>query len=73
MLIVWVLYRLKSSDTVWRAHLLVQTMYDLIFEPCEVDPEVWVRAATKPEGFKNWEYVFIYVDNILSTLWAKVI
>jgi hypothetical protein len=65
MIIVRALYGLKSSGAAWRAHL-AQTMCDLGFKPCEADPDVWMREATKPDGFKYWEYVLIYVDDILA-------
>ena len=30
------------------------------------DPDVWMRAAIKPNGFKYWEYVLCYVDDLLA-------
>jgi hypothetical protein len=65
MLVIRALYGLRSSGAAWRAHL-AQTMYDLDFKPCEADPDVWMRKATKADGFKYWEYVLVYVDDILA-------
>jgi len=64
ILIVRALYGLKSSGAAWHKHL-AQTMNDLNFTPCRGDPDMWMRAATKPDGFKYYEYVLIYVDDIL--------
>lgn len=30
------------------------------------DPDVWLRAATKGGGEQHFEYVLMYVDNILA-------
>ena len=65
VLIVRALYGLKSSGAAWRSHL-AQTMLDLNFKSCLADPDVWMRAATKPDGFKYYEYILIYVDDILA-------
>jgi hypothetical protein len=64
-IIIRALYGLKSSGAAWRAHL-AQTMYDLKFQSCRADPDVWYRAATKADGTKYYEYVLIYVDDILT-------
>jgi hypothetical protein len=65
ILIVWALYGLKSSGAAWHAHL-AQTMSDLKFRPCVADPDVWLRPAVKGNGDKYYEYVLIYVDDILA-------
>ena len=48
----------------WRAHS-ASTMTDLNFTPCQADPDVWIQAAVKPDSTKYYEYVLIYVDDIL--------
>jgi hypothetical protein len=65
IVIVRALYGLKSSGAAWRAHM-AQTMTDLGFTPCQADPDVWMKKAVKPCGFAYWEYVLIYVDDILA-------
>lgn len=65
VIIVRALYGLKSASAAWRAHL-AQSMQDLEFKPCEADPDVWMRSGTKKNGEKYWEYVLIYVDDILA-------
>eukprot|EP00957_Ditylum_brightwellii_P022076 1665497-Ditylum_brightwellii.AAC.1 len=64
MKIVRALYGLKSSGAAW--HKMVKdTMLSLGFQPCKADPDVWMRQAVTPCGFEYWEYVLIYVDDIL--------
>ena len=40
-------------------------MTDLNFTPCQADSDVWMQPAVKPDGTKYYEYVLIYVDDIL--------
>ena len=63
-IIIRALYGLKSSRAACRAHL-AQSMNDIGFTPSKGDPDVWMRPATKPNGYKYYEYVLIYVDDIL--------
>jgi hypothetical protein len=65
VLIVRALYGLKSSGAAWRAHL-AGTLKSLEFNSSLADPDVWYRAATKPDGFQYYEYVLAYVDDILT-------
>jgi hypothetical protein len=45
-------------------------MYDLKFQSCKADPDVWYHPETKKEGTQYYEDVFIYVDGIL-TVWER--
>jgi hypothetical protein len=63
--IVRALYGLKSSGKSWHQHLS-KSMLSLGFLPCKADGDVWMRKATKPDGFRYWEYVLCYVDDILT-------
>ena len=58
------LYGLKSSAAAWR-NMLAQTMVDLGFKSCYADNDVWLREQCKKDGTKYYEYVLIYVDDIL--------
>ena len=40
-------------------------MTDLSFTPCQADPDVWMQPAVKPDGTKYYEYVLIYVNDIV--------
>lgn len=35
------------------------------FTPSLADPDVWYKAAAKPNGFQYYEYLIVYVDDIL--------
>ena len=66
IIIVRALYGLKSSGAAWRSHL-AETLHGMNFTSSLADPDVWYRAAVKPDsGFKYYEYVLIYVDDILA-------
>jgi hypothetical protein len=58
------LYGLKSSGAAWRAHL-ANTLQQLGYTSCLADPDVWYRAARKDDSFQYYEYVLVYVDDLL--------
>ena len=65
MIVVRALYGLKSSDAEFRA-FFVEALYDLGYKSSMEDPDVWLRPAIKEkDGFKYWEYVLCYVDDVL--------
>jgi len=64
VLIVRALYGLRSSGARWRDHM-ANTLREGGFTSCRADPDVWMRKQTKPNGDKYWEYVLVYVDDIL--------
>jgi Reverse transcriptase (RNA-dependent DNA polymerase) len=63
--IVKALYGLKTSAFAWRSHL-AETLQELGYSSCVADNDVWMRPAVKPNGFKYYEYVLVYTDDILS-------
>jgi hypothetical protein len=64
MVIKKALYGLKSSGAAWRA-LLDTTLVDLGYTSTKADPDVWIRAQVKPDGFEYYEMVLVYVDDIM--------
>ena len=66
VLIVRALYGLKSSGARWHEHM-AKTLREAGFESSKADPDVWMRKATKPDGFQYYEYVLCYVDDVLAT------
>lgn len=64
MLIVRALYGLKSIGAAFRS-FLADTLYDMGYRPSKADPDVWLRTAVKECGFKYYEYVLCYVDDVL--------
>ena len=59
------LYGLKSSGAAFRA-FLAETLDDIGFKSSIADPDVWMRAAVKPDGEEYYEYILVYVDDILA-------
>ena len=64
MIVKKALYGLKSSGAAFRA-LLAERLYEIGFEPSKADPDVWMRPGVKPDGFEYWEYILVYVDDVL--------
>jgi hypothetical protein len=64
VIIVRALYGLKSSGARFREHM-ANTLRTTGFISSKADPDVWMRAACKPNGDKFYEYVLCYVDDIL--------
>ena len=64
VIIVRALYGLKSSGAAWRSHFAM-TLQQVGFQSCLADPDVWLRPATKPDGFQYYEYILVYVDDLL--------
>lgn len=58
------LYGLKSAGAAFRS-LLADTLMDTGYCPMKADPDVWIRPATKSDGFEYYELVLCYVDDIL--------
>jgi hypothetical protein len=45
---------------------MAQKLASMGFTSMMADPDVWLRAATKPDGELYYEYVLMYVDDILA-------
>ena len=65
VLIVRALYGLRSSGARWRDHL-ADTVRSMGFTACLADNDVWLRPNVKPNGEEYYEYVLVYVDDILA-------
>jgi hypothetical protein len=63
-IIVRALYGLKSAQAAFRNHLAV-CMTGLEYKSCLADPDVWMRPRTRDDSFEFYEYVLIYVGDIL--------
>ncbi len=64
-LVVKALYGLKSANFSFRSHMAEQ-LVNLGFQSTMADPDVWLRAASKDDGEQFYEYVLMYVDDILA-------
>jgi hypothetical protein len=67
VLITWALYRLRSSGARCRDHL-AETIQSMSFLACLTNRDVWLRSAIKPGGAQYYEYILVYIDNILAIL-----
>lgn len=63
-IIVRALYGLKSSGAMWRTHFAA-TLRDLGFTSSLADPDVWLRPSELPNGDEYYEYILVYVDDLL--------
>ena len=64
-LVVRALYRLKSASFSFRSYMAAK-LTELGFQSTLADPDVWLRAASKGDGDQYYEYVLMYVDDILA-------
>ena len=58
------LYGLKSSGAAFRSKL-AGVLHDLGYRPTLADPDVWLKPAVKPDGFKYYEMVLCYVNDVM--------
>ena len=65
MIIVRALYGLKSSGAAFRS-MLANTLWSFDYRPTLADPDVWIKPAIKSNGFKYYEMVLTYVDDVIS-------
>ena len=63
--IVRALYGLKGSVASQRAMFLKSLVEELHFQNSQADPDVWIRPAAHDDGFKYYEMIMVYVDDIL--------
>ena len=64
MIVRMALYGLKSSGAAFRSKL-AGVLNDLNYRPSFADPDVWLKAAVKPNGFEYYEMVLVYVDDVM--------
>lgn len=58
------LYGGKTAGSDFRNHLR-SCMRHLEFDHCLADPDVWMRPAKKSDGSSCYEYILLYVDDVL--------
>ena len=58
------LYGLKTSGASWRQHLASE-IRNLGFTNTKADPDVYRRKASKKSGIAYYEYIIVYVDDII--------
>ena len=62
--VVRALYGLKSSGAAWR-EMFNATVLEMGFASTIADPDVYRKAHAKDNGFKYYEYLLVYVDDVL--------
>ena len=65
LVVVRAFYGLKSAGASWRS-TLASLLSDLGYKSTKADPDVWIRAAVRNDGFEYYKMLFVYVDDILS-------
>lgn len=58
------LYGLKSSGDAWHSSFAGK-LNDLNVTSSLADPDVWMQSVIKPDGTPYYEYIFVYVDDLL--------
>ena len=66
-IIIRALYGGKSAGADYWRHVR-QAMTSMGFTACKADPDVWMRPGTKADGTTYWQYVLLYVDDILAIM-----
>jgi len=64
MIIVRALYGLKTSGASWAA-MLAESLSAMGYQPTEADRNVWIKPSIKPNGFRYYQMILVYVDDIL--------
>jgi hypothetical protein len=59
VIITRALYGLRA----WRDHM-ASMLRDSGYSSCKANPDIWMRAKTKPDGFKFWSYILVYTDDL---------
>jgi hypothetical protein len=65
VIIVRALYGLKSAGAAWRSHL-ASSLHAIGYKSCLADPDIWLREAVRDDNTRYYEYLAVYVDDILS-------
>ena len=64
--VVRALYGLKSASAALRHHFAATTTNDLGYKSTVADPEVYFKPKVKPDDFKYYACLIVYVDDVLS-------
>lgn len=64
-IVVRALYGLKSASAAFRS-FMAKRLDAIGFKSCVADPDVWLRPAVKDDGSEYYEYILMYVDDILA-------
>ena len=65
MIVRQALYGLKSAGAAFWS-LLRESLFNLGYCPSKADNDLWMKPAEKEDGTKIWEYILVYVDDLIS-------
>ena len=65
MIVVRALYGLKSASASFRS-FMAKKLDELGFRSSKADFDVWLRPAVKGDGEEYYEYVMLYVDDVMA-------
>ena len=65
MIIARALYGLTSSEASFRAFLVEHVEFGMGFRSSIADLDKWIRPATEEDGEEYYEYILLYVDDVL--------
>ena len=61
------LYGLRTSGKQWHIRLS-ECMRSMGFFPCKAEPDIWMRPTKNKHGQEIYEYVAVYVDDLLLAM-----
>ena len=64
-IVIRALYGLKYASASFRS-FMAKKLYEIGFKSSPADPNVWLRPAIKSDGEEYYEYVLLYVGDILA-------
>jgi hypothetical protein len=64
ILIICILYGLKSAGVAWRTHFAM-SLTSSGYKSCLSDPDIWLRDAIDNNNMLYYEYLVAFVDDIL--------
>ena len=65
MVVNMALYGLTPSGAAVRENL-AGLINDIGYTPSKSDPDVWMKAAIRPDGTEYYKYFLCYVDDVLD-------
>ena len=71
LIVTRALYGLKSAGASFRA-FLAEKLDSMSFKSSVADPNVWLRPAVKPDKEEYYEYILVYVNDIISVSHAPM-
>ena len=71
LIVTRALYGLKSAGASFR-EFLAEKLDSMSFKSSVADPDVWLRPVVKPDKEEYYEYILVYVDDIISVSHAPM-